>query len=270
MTRLYVDAHLHLQDPRFSGHVETLIGQAEGAGIGRMFCNAVSEPDWPAVAELSRRHAAVVPFFGIHPWCCGAAGPGWQKRLADRLAAMTAGPAGIGETGLDRARGADTDAQRRCLLDHLELAAAHNLPVSIHCVKAWGALLEILETFTAGQELPRIMVHSFSGSVETMRRLIDHGCTISYSCSIAQAGRNQLRETVKRTPLTALLLETDSPYQKCPDLGPVSYYTADHNEPVAVAALYRYTAELLNMDIDELSSQLSTNAAIFTNQTADR
>jgi len=270
MRRLYVDAHLHLQDSCFSDIAEDLISQAKTAGIGRLYCNAVTETDWAAVTGLCRTHPDIIPFIGIHPWFCTTAVPGWQTRLADLLAVMTDRSVGIGETGLDKIRGVDFEIQQRCFLDHLDLAADLDLPASIHCVKAWGPLLETLKAFSARRELPRLMIHSFNGSTETMKQLIDYGCFISYSCTIADENRHTLRDTVKQTPITAMMLETDSPYQKCDDLKDISYLTAAHNEPVAVTALYRYTAKLLNMKCHDLSSQLWKNHAIFTNQAVDR
>ena len=72
MKNTFVDAHLHLQDPRFSGILEEVLDRAAERGVSRLFCNAVDERDWPAIGDLAERHAAVVPFMGIHP---GLAGP---------------------------------------------------------------------------------------------------------------------------------------------------------------------------------------------------
>lgn len=264
----YVDSHLHLQATCFTDITNDLVARAESAGVKRMFCNAVTESDWTIVTSLSSKNPHIVPFVGIHPWFSATAKPGWQTRLADLLASNGDRTVGIGETGLDKIKPVNFGVQQQCFTSHLELAADLNLPVSIHCVKAWGPLLEIIKKVTTERGLPQMMVHSFNGSIETMKRLVDFGCFISYSCSIAEKAK--LQDTLKQTPITALMLETDSPFQKNPYLGNVTYLTPDHNEPVAVAALYRYTADLLNINMHDFSSQLSNNASIFTNQTIDR
>ena len=43
MSIRYLDAHLHLQDPRFKGKVNEVIGRAKNAGVGLFFCNAIKE-----------------------------------------------------------------------------------------------------------------------------------------------------------------------------------------------------------------------------------
>ena len=266
----YIDAHLHLQDERFAGIIDTIVQQAESAGISRMFCNAVGEGDWAAVTALAGKYPGIVPFLGVHPWFCSHQKSGWQTRLADLLTLLKHQGVGIGETGLDTIRADDFELQRRCFIDHLEIAAALDLPVAIHCVKAWGALLDTLETVGRHGTLPRMMVHSFSGSTETMKRLVEFGCYISYGCGVADSGRQRLQDTLRQTPLTSLMLETDAPFQKNPALNDTVFVTGEHNEPVAVTALYRYTARVLNIDSDDLSTHLWNNAAIFSNQTADR
>ena len=180
----YIDAHLHLQDDRFAGKTELVIHKAGAAGVCRLFCNATKEEDWPKILELCRCHSWVIPFLAIHPWYADSATKGWETRLYDALASCRHG-AGIGETGLDRARPDDFSRQVAMLETHLEIASSLNLPVAIHCIRCWGKLIEILESFGAGKKLPPTMIHSFSGSMESMRRLTDLGCYISYSSRIA-------------------------------------------------------------------------------------
>lgn len=270
MSNLHVDAHVHLQDRSFSDILGKLTAEAEAAGVKRLFCNAVVESDWHDIIRLTREMPQVVPFIGIHPWFCLEARTGWQNRLADALDTLDDQPVGIGETGLDKVKPVDFEMQRKSFRAHLEVAAGCRLPVSIHCIKAWGPLLEILAEVTAERTVPKLMIHSFNGSIETMKRLVDFGCFISYSCAVADPTRKKLRDVFLQTPITSMMLETDAPFQKNPHLKNVRYLTAEYNEPVAVSALYRYTAELLDMDLDRFSSQLWKNAAIFTNQTIDR
>jgi Tat protein secretion system quality control protein TatD with DNase activity len=80
--------------------------------------------------------------------------------------------------------------------------------VAIHCVKAWGLLLEILEQFAQEKMLPAIMIHAYGGSIETLQRLIRIGCFISFSCRLI-ADRKR-HPAFLATPLPHLLLETDS------------------------------------------------------------
>ena len=203
----YVDAHLHLHDPRFEGTAPKVLARAKEAGVGLLFCNAIREDDWPDVAGLAAAHQEVVAFFGIHPWFSDRVEKGWHQRLL-ALAATLPRTIGIGETGIDRSCRIDFDLQKRLFTSHLELAAEHNWPLSVHCVRAWGALNELLVDFSRHHSLPPVLIHSFNGSTEIMKRLIDLGCYISFSEALAGGGQTRLRETFLQTPRARLLLIT--------------------------------------------------------------
>lgn len=261
----YVDAHLHLQDPRFEGTAPKVLARAKEAGVGLLFCNAIREDDWPDVAGLAAAHQEVVAFFGIHPWFSDRVKKGWHQRLL-ALAATLPRTIGIGETGIDRSCRIDFDLQKRLFTSHLELAAEHNWPLSVHCVRAWGALNELLVDFSRHHSLPPVLIHSFNGSTEIMKRLIDLGCYISFSEALAGGGQTGLRETFLQTPRARLLLETDAPYAKNPDHKRKDKDTV--NEPADVAQLYDHAARLLQVETGELSDQIWDNATIFTNPNA--
>src|SRR4030095_11573619 len=94
---------------------------------------------------------------GLHPWNVGNATTSWKDDLRRTLEA--APRAGIGEIGLDRwiidgarpddsrlagLRRAPLAEQRDAFIWQLELATERNLPVTIHCIDAWGALHQAL------------------------------------------------------------------------------------------------------------------------------
>lgn len=267
MQTKYVDAHLHLQDPRFEGTAEHVLARAQKAGVGLLCCNAITEEDWPKVAGLAAAHQEVVAFFGIHPWFCDNVKDGWQQRLLAFTATLPK-TIGIGETGIDRSCRIDFDIQKRLFTAHLELAAEHDWPLSVHCVRAWGALVELLVDFSRQQSLPPILIHSFNGSSEIMKRFTDLGCYISYSEALAGGSQTKLQETFLQTPRRRLLLETDAPYAKNPDRRTKDKDTI--NEPADVAQLYDHAARLLQVETGELRDQIWDNATIFTNPNAAR
>ena len=261
----YIDAHLHLQDSRFEGAAEQILARARNAGVGLLFCNAIKEDDWEEVAALALVHREIVPFFGIHPWFSDTVTDGWHQRL-QAVADALEQPSGIGETGLDRSCPIDFETQQRLFMAHLELAAQRNWPVAVHCVKAWGPMVDLLLEFSRQRSLPPLMIHSFTGSTEIMKRLTALGCFISYSETLAGRGQTKLHQTFLQTPKTRLLLETDAPYAKNPDHKKEGKHII--NEPADVAQLYDHGARLLRLKTDDLSTQIWNNATIFTNPNA--
>jgi TatD DNase family protein len=249
----YLDSHLHLQK-----NVDTLL---EGAkrGVQRMFCNATREADWQTVIDLAVGNKEVIPFLGIHPWFAETAGPGWEQRLMSRLQQNRAG---IGEIGLDRRCRADFSRQQQIFLTQLQLASALRRPVVIHCVKAWGALLEILEPFAASKRLPPAMIHSYGGSQETLRRLLKAGCFISYSCRIMAEAK--LQPCFLDTPPDKLLLETDAPGQaQKPPTTDADNPSPECHEPAAIIRLYAWAAATRGIEQQKFNQRIWSNGEIF-------
>lgn len=265
MPRNFVDAHLHLQDQRLIDK-NSIIAQAEVSGICRFFCNATEENDWPHVVNLAQADSRVIPFLGIHPWFCETVAAGWQQRLRKQLCSCPH-EAGIGETGLDRSRSTDVQSQQKLFEAHLEIAADLGLPVAVHCVRAWEALLNSIKHCTTGRMVPKLMVHAYNGSKETMHRLVELGCFISYSTAIANPRNTKIREAFLQTPISALLLETDSPFQYTPELIAADHDKTTCNEPKYVSHLYQFAADLRAMPLMDLAKTIWENATIFTNKT---
>jgi len=230
-----------------------------------MICNATSEDDWRNVLDLAEKHDAIYPFLGIHPWY----GDTVEKEWLDRLTIMVKkNSTGIGEIGLDMVCKTDFFQQEKIFLAQLELAKQLRCPVAIHCVKAWGRLVEILSAFQS--QIPAIMIHGFAGSREIMERLTRMGIFISFSTQLAHPANKKLRGVFLQTPLDRVLLETDSPNQFCAELINAEKQTPLMNEkiinePAVIPALYRYSAALCGMKLDDFTEALWKNGKIFTN-----
>jgi TatD DNase family protein len=254
------DAHNHLQDERFKPYLEGVISASRKENVQKMVINGSSERDWPEILSLARRLPEVVPSFGLHPWYVKERSIGWQQTLVRHLDQL---PAGIGEIGLDRwIKGHDLAEQTGIFTWQLQLAAERNLPVSIHCLQAWGKLLEILE---AG---PRpscgFVLHSFGGPREMIAPLAALGGYFSLPGYFAHHRKSRQRETFRHVPPDRLLIETDAPDQPLPE--PLTAYPLIDsaagkpiNHPANLHAVYRFAAELLGESIESLAVRIEGN-----------
>jgi TatD DNase family protein len=258
----YLDSHIHLQKQHLAPVINGILERARNAAVARMFCNATREEDWQAVVDLAAGAHEIIPFLGIHPWFAETVGAGWEERLMSLLQQI---PAGIGETGLDKCCRADFSRQQQIFLIQLQMASELRRPLVIHCVKAWGRLLEMLEKSTG--PLPPIMIHSFAGSRETLQRLLRLGCFISFSTRLATGSK--VYPCFLATPLANLLLETDAPAQPDRQLPPGSHNQNDPKmvwtEPAAIVKLYELAATMRCMALDEFRQEIWRNGEIFTN-----
>ena len=254
-----IDAHLHLQDSRFDDPGGVL-QRARKAGLGWLFCNGTREDDWSAVRSLSEQSPLVVPFLGIHPWYCHRVSSRWLTHLRHLITIVSCG---IGEIGLDRGCGIEYSLQEKFFLEQLNLGVEFHRPVVIHCIRYWGKCLELLERVLPGSGGIPVMIHSFSGSMETMKRLVRLGCTLSFSARLMGRDQEALRAVFQAVDTGHLLLETDSPDQ----LTSIHRQTHTLNEPALIGSLYRFGARLKQMPLDDFSNQILANGTVFAHQT---
>ncbi len=130
----------------------------------------------------------------IHPWDTGA--PDIEEQFAI-LEKQSTSLAAIGETGLDRLRGAPLPRQIEIFQKHLAIATAHRLPVVIHNVKCTHEILSLLKT-------PQLTLwHRAPVRPTNLQAIISRGAMVSFRA----AELAQLDPAL--VPLRQLGLETD-------------------------------------------------------------
>ena len=262
------DAHCHLQDNRLMPYLDSAVSRAEQVGVAGFMCCGTREDDWPMLPGIAKRFPGVRLSFGLHPWFIGNRSNAWLDTLARTLAAH---PAAIGEIGLDHALDKATFAdQETVFLAQIHLAGKLGLPVSIHCRRAWGRLMELLDE--KGWPDSGFMIHSYSGSPELVAPLVRRGAYLSFSGAITFNQNVRGREALASVPLEHLLIETDSPDLK-PNQATETPVTADTrnpvNEPACLVSVLKTAATIRNMPELELAETTSLNARELWNQRGD-
>jgi TatD DNase family protein len=279
---MLIDEHLHLMDLRDLNFRDAILRESGHSRPGRFFCNTARPEDWSGVSEIASRDPRIIPFFGVHPWYADQAGEGWAERLEHYLRQHGSG---VGEIGLDRGRRPETrtvnssdqngrgkgalggasllDRQKKIFSTQLKIAKRLGRPSVLHCVHAWGELLAMLRSHGAG----RFMVHSFSGSKEVMRELLDLGGFVSFSWKGLREGHKKTEELVRSVPKDRLLLETDFPDTESgrQDFGP-----ATQKYFFCLRETYKIAARIRETDEEELEGGISRNGEIFLHGTYPR
>lgn len=270
------DAHNHLQDQHFAENIDQVIEQTRLAGLKRCVVNGTQPSDWLRVSQLAADHPdIIVPSFGLHPWCITAADKKsqpcdqpWFKQLQRHLDNSTHGPLGIGECGLDRAiiqantprplRQEQIDRQLAVFIAQLQLATERNLPISIHCVQAWGLMLEVLRS----EPLPRcgFLLHSYGGSAELIPELTQLGAYFSFSAKLLHPQQQKRQNIFRQVPAERLLIETDAPHMSPPDkLNKYPLFSSDGqktiNHPANLRSILQATENIL--DCTQLGSNFN-------------
>ena len=260
MIRLF-DAHNHLQDPRFGVPPARLIEEAHSVGVIKMVVNGSCEDDWNQVADLARSHSGVVPSFGYHPWYVHERTPGWLEVLTCLLDSVPASV--IGEIGLDRWRFEHTFTdQEPVFVAQLQLARARELPVSIHCLQAWGRMYELLRQ----TPLPAagFLLHSYGGPVEMVPGFVKLGAYFSFPGYFMHERKRRHRETFRAIPRERLLIETDAPDQAGPAESfefhlPQVEGAGCLNHPGNLRSIHRFLASWLGTTESLLAADLEEN-----------
>jgi TatD DNase family protein len=274
MISLY-DAHNHLHDAWLQPHRAQVFADLAAVGVRGAVVNGTSEADWPDVAALAVEHEIVRPSFGLHPWDVGNRSPDWLEKLRAQLDALPR--AAIGEIGLDRwildrarpddprlagLRRAPLEEQTEVLVAQLALATERGLPVSIHCLDAFGPLFDLLR----GTKLPAsgFLLHAYSGPVEMVAGFAKLGGYFSFNGAFLEPRKQRLRETYRAIPAERLLVETDAPAMRLPETREkfLPLVTADGslaNHPANLAAAYAGLAELRSVADEELAKQVAEN-----------
>lgn len=238
------DAHNHLQDERLDPWRAEIIAEMPGRGLGEMIVNGSDEADWPQVAELAAEQAWIRPAFGLHPWYVTKRSPEWLPRLREHLVHHPR--AVVGEIGLDRwIENPDVEAQVACFRAQMALAVELDRVATIHCLRAFGLLDEILRAIP----LPRrgFLLHSYGGPAEMVPGFLRLGAYFSVSPYFAHPRKAAQRATFARIPLERLLAETDAPDMWPPDeANPHPLHAADGsplNHPANLGVSYDLIAQ---------------------------
>lgn len=184
---------------------------------------------------------------GIHPHEAANADPRWPALEA---AARAGRIIAIGEIGLDyHYDHSPREAQIAVFERQLALAAAHDLPVSVHCREAWE------DAFTAIRNQPglRGVFHCFTGAQREAELALALGWYLSFSGILTFPKLEALRALAAWAPADRLLLETDAPY-----LAPVPH-RGKRNEPAWVWDTARKLAACRNQTIEEVEHLTTAN-----------
>lgn len=248
------DCHNHIQDERLFPMLEKVMERAHLAGIMKMAVKGCCEDDWPKVEEIANRYPSAYLAFGLHPWFIGGRSDQCFQTLEKLL--TTYPQASVGEIGIDHAiENRDDVDQERVFLVQLEIARNFDRPVSIHCRRAWGRLIELLDQFG---EIPRgMLIHCFGGSAEIATELVKRGAYISFSGSITRPNARKAGPAIRAVPEDRILIETDAP-----DIMPHNA-EGNLNEPANLRFVLAKAAELRGVSEESLAETTFRNAERF-------
>ena len=250
---MYFDSHCHLTDAAFEPDRGDAIARALAAGVGGMMTICSDAEGIDAVVALAGAHPEVWGTAGIHPHEARRGSPAALARVREALEREPRLRA-VGECGLDyHYDHSPRDVQREVFRAQLELAAAVDRPVVVHCREAEADVAHLIREHKGAV---RGVMHCFSGGAELLEVGLDAGWYVSFA-GIVSFKKYEGGELLRSVPRDRLLVETDSPY-----LAPVPY-RGKRNEPAHVVRVAEAVARLRDEPVDEVARYTSANARTF-------
>ncbi len=266
----WIDTHCHLDAPELHVDLPDLAARALAVGVGHCVIPAVEVGNFEAVRRLAERFSYSYAL-GIHPLFVPRAKDADLNALDAELALRHSDPrlVAVGEIGLDyfvpelqtsRMR----ERQEFFYREQLKLARKHELPVILHVRRSADRLLKHLRELAPPRGWIGI-AHAFNGSQQQAHEFIKLGFKLGFGGAVTFETALQLRRLAAQLPLTALVIETDSP-----DIPPHWLYTTaanralgqpqGRNQPAELPRIAQQVADLRGITLKELQLATTANA----------
>jgi len=229
---MLIDSHIHFDDPRFDQDRDEVYQRAKQAGVIAMIMPAITAASWPKTKQCADQYKNVFPAYGLHPYFIDQHKPEHLDQLKDWIKKEQ--PVAVGECGLDYfLPDLDQEKQKTFFESQLEMAKEFDLPIIIHARRAVEDVINLIKK--SGHQ--KGMIHSYNGSLQQAKQLIDLGYYLSFGGAVTYARAKKLRTLIKDLPLDSLLIETDAPDQPSID------HKGQRNEP-------RFITEVLDTIVE--------------------
>lgn len=248
---MYLDSHVHLNDPELLDHVDQVIKEAEEAGVTLFLVPGYDLESSIAAVKLANKYPNVYAAVGYQPENTKGVDISVLKQIEDL--AQDPKVLAIGEIGLDYHFENDEETKKHQMeffLAQIEMANRLDLPVSIHARDALGDMLMVLKSHPINRHG---VLHCYSGSKEMVPEFAKLGYYFGFDGPITFKNAQTPKESMKAVPLNRLLSETDSPY-----LTPVPF-RGQINGPKNIPFIVKEMAFLKENEVGKVVSQIETN-----------
>jgi TatD DNase family protein len=248
-----VDAHVHLSDTEYTGHIDDLIADANKANVIALVTNSMDLKTCQNDVKLAEKYPNLIyPALGIHPWNINVLKEKELQEIIDFIQEQKTIVKAIGEIGLDYKYETIWEKQIMVFDKMLHLAEMLELPVIIHSRGTTDKIVEKLPSYN----LKRVLLHWFSHPMSALNKALDNGYFITEGPPVTYS--NGIREVVDKTPITNLLTETD---------GPVTYWKQPFNgqltKPSHIRNVVDAMAEIKKMKVEDIAEQIIKNFETF-------
>lgn len=250
------DSHAHYNDARFAetGGADAWFEKLNACGVSAIVNAGTNLETSRESIRFAERYPFVYATAGIHPEDCVFYDN--RERVLAELETLLIHEkvVALGEIGLDyHYEEISKDLQQEWFEAQMQLAQTYRLPVVIHDREAHGKCLETVRKFKG----VRGVFHSFSGSAEMAKELVELGYYVSFSGSLTFKNATNVCRAAYTVPIDRLLVETDAPY-----LAPVPF-RGQLNHSGRISCVLEKLSEIRGIPENELRRITYENACCF-------
>ena len=239
---MLIDGHAHLDE---IDDVEAAVSEAQAGGVGAIVGVGMTIDSNRVILSLAGRYPGYIyPAIGYHP---GHIVPQTVEETLAFVEQNLSVCVALGEIGLDYRTRVKKPLQKEVLSRLLETARVHRKPAILHCRYSHDRTLEIVRE----ARLKKGVFHWYTGSKETLRRILNHGYSISATPGLAYSPPH--RDAIQYAPLERILLETDSPVA----------YQGKASRPVDVRRTAELVAEIKGEPLERVAQKTTENTRRF-------
>jgi len=248
---IITDTHTHLYSDAFDEDRKEAIQEAIDNNIKRFFIPAIDSETTQAMYQLEKDFPEnIFLMMGLHPTHVKENYEDELNFVEQELDARKF--YAVGEIGIDLHWDKSTlKIQKDAFKRQIQLAKDRNLPIVIHCRKAFDEIFEVLES-EKDDKLFGIF-HCFTGNLEQAQRALSYNMKLGIG-GVATFKNGGIDKFLNQIPLDEIVLETDSPY-----LAPKPF-RGKRNDPVYILKVAEKLAELYNMPIERIAEITTKNS----------
>ena len=248
---MYIDTHVHLNNPDLLVKVEEVISLALEEGVKKFIVPGYDFETSKIALELAHKYPFVYAAIGYHPTEIKGYGEKEYKWLEENVGDPKV--VAIGEVGFDFHWDSTTkEEQEEAFIRQIEIAKKANKPLVIHSRDAIQLTYDTLKKHNAS--MVGGVMHCYSGSLEMAPLFIKENFYLGVDGPVTFSNAKEIVKVVKEIPIEWLVTETDSPY-----LTPHPY-RGKENQPKYIPLIVNKISEIRGMEITEVAKVLFDNA----------
>lgn len=251
---MWIDTHSHLDAPEFNADRSAVHARARAMGVALQIVPAVNITSCTDVIELAQHYPDCLPALGLHPVYAATHTDAHLSHLKSLL--TTSSVIAVGEIGLDGfVPGLDMERQIALFIAQLKFAQHFDLPVLLHVRRSIDTVLKYLRRYPVKGGI----AHAFNGSMQQAESFIQLGFKLGFGGAMTYPQALRIRALAANLPLSAIVLETDSP-----DISP-EWAWRQRNEPAYLPRIGAVLAEIRQSSLAEIASVTGSNALTVLN-----